>query len=681
MPQSDQSVVPETPAKSALGDKLRPAVEAASTKAGHAIDGLIEIALALSMTETVTGLQETAQQLRADTFKILVMGRFSNGKSTLLNALLGGTTRPVELHGHQGPMIVDDLPTTAILTEVRYSDEPYVRAWSRDGKSEIWTLNRYLNESALGVDREENEARFAPIRQFEMGFPALLCADGFTIYDSPGLDDEGELDAITMEAARRCDVAIVVYSTNAAMGQIERMNAAKAVDGGASDFCVVNLWNGRPVDERLRAFIWNRYVHEERGGPKYTPERDLAAQGVFFIDAKAAREARYGGNETDAVRSGLTDFEQYLGAYLRQERLQIHLSKFATQAGGLADGIEQHIGQRRAAVAADQEQLLAAYRTVQPRLDELSTRPGKLAPVFQRACREAEATLSASFQSLHARILQGLPGHLETVQPPTGDKLLKVFQQTRLVEELYQEVGSYLDDQVKQWAREQALVEIGPVLEHLSKEIEAEAALISAKLEDIHLELSGWRPEAGAKGVVTTKERLLAAVGSVLIGDLPSALGGGAGGLRGAVGAAAGGLTAGFVLAVTGFVGTVAFWPVALAVAAMSSILAGGSGLVKRAKRKVLADVGAQLPKMRAAMLPLIAEELRRNLDAMEAAVTAEFRKVVDEERRNVEDIIKLNQADRAARAKTLTELAALTEQLAEHRAALKAALTIAKQG
>ncbi|MGW1165659.1 dynamin family protein [Streptomyces sp. NPDC002550] len=681
MPQPEESVVPKTPARSTLGDKLRPAVEAARTKAGGAIDGLTGIAQALSMTETAAGLRETAQQLRADTFKILIMGRFKNGKSTLLNALLGGTTRPVELHGHQGPMIVDDLPATAVLTEVRYADEPYVRVWSKEGKSETWTLGRYLNESALGVDREENKERFEAIRQFEMGFPALLCADGFTIYDSPGLEDEGELDVITLEAVRRCDVAIVVYSTSAAMGKGERMNAAKAVDGGARVFSVVNLWDGRPVDERLRAFIWNRYVHEELGGPKYTPERDLTAQGLFFVDARAARKARYGGDETDAVRSGLTDFEQYLGAYLQRERLQIHLSKFATQAGGFADGIEQHIGQRRAAVAADQQQLLAAYQTVQPRLDELSTRPGKLAPVFRRARREAEATLSASFQSLHARILQDLPGHLETVQPPTGDNFLKVFQQKQLVKELYQEVGSYLDNQVMQWATEQALDEIGPVLENLTEEIEAEATLISAKLEDIHLELTGWRPEASGKGVVTTKERLLTAVGSVLLGDLPSALGGGAGGLRGAVGAAVGGLTAGFVLAVAGLVGTAVFWPVALAVAALGSILGGGSGLVKRARRKVLADAEAQLPKMRAALLPKIAEELGRNFDAMESAVTAEFRKVVDEERRNVEDIIKLNQADRAARAKTLTELEAFAGKLAEHRTTLKAALTVAKQG
>ncbi|MGW1963746.1 dynamin family protein [Streptomyces sp. NPDC001935] len=681
MTQSDEIVVPQTPAKSTLGDKLRPAVEAARTKAGDAIEGLSGIAQTLSMTETTAGLLEARRQLRADTFKILVMGRFKNGKSTLLNALLGGTTTPVELHGHQGPMIVDDLPATAILTEVRYADEPYVRVWSKDGKSETWTLNRYLNESALGVDRDENKARFDDIRQFEMGFPARLCADGFTIYDSPGLDDEGELDAITLDAVRRCDVAIVVYSTSAAMGKGERMNAAKAVDGGASVFSVVNLWNGRRVDERLRAFIWNRYVHEERGGPKYTPGRDLAAQGVFFVDAQAARKARYGGDETDAVQSGLTAFEQHLGTYLRRERLHIHLGKFATQAGGLADGIEQHIAQRRAAVAADQQQLLAAYQAVQPRLDELSTRPDRLAPVFRRARREAEATLSASFQSLHARILQDLPGHLETVEPPTGEKFLKVFQQKKLVTELYDEVGGYLDDRVKQWATGQAPEEIAPVLENLTEEIEAEAALISAELEEIHLDLSGWRPEASGKGVVTTKERLLTAVGSVLIGDLPSALGGGAGGLRGAVGAAAGGLVAGFGLAAAGLVGSLVFWPAALAAAALGSIVGGGSGLVKKAKKKVLVDAETQLPKMRVEMLPKIAEEVRRNLDGMEKSVTTEFRKVVDEERRNVEDIVALNQADRAAREKTLTELDALTERLAEHRTTLKAALTVAKQG
>jgi signal transduction histidine kinase len=68
----------------------------------------------------------------------------------------------------KGPMAVDDLPATATLTSVRFAERPYVRMWSLDGKSEDWSLERYLRESTLGVDEQQNQARFQNIREFSL---------------------------------------------------------------------------------------------------------------------------------------------------------------------------------------------------------------------------------------------------------------------------------------------------------------------------------------------------------------------------------------------------------------------------------------------------------------------------------------------------------------------------------
>ena len=125
-----------------LADMMMRGVKKAGAEADSSIGGLAEVAAGLDMRETAARLTETAQQLRSDTFNLMVMGRFKNGKSTLLNALLGGTTTPVDLGGQLGPMVVGDLPTTATLTGVVYADEPYIRVWSFDGTSQDWSLDR-----------------------------------------------------------------------------------------------------------------------------------------------------------------------------------------------------------------------------------------------------------------------------------------------------------------------------------------------------------------------------------------------------------------------------------------------------------------------------------------------------------------------------------------------------------
>src|SRR5690349_15655162 len=124
---------------------LEGAREQLTSQAGGAMDSLASVATALDMRETTARIKKIGERLKSDTFNLIVIGRFKNGKSTMMNALLGKPTVQVaEMDDASGPMPVDDLPCTATLTSIRYAEKPYVRVWRFDGKSEEWSLTKYL---------------------------------------------------------------------------------------------------------------------------------------------------------------------------------------------------------------------------------------------------------------------------------------------------------------------------------------------------------------------------------------------------------------------------------------------------------------------------------------------------------------------------------------------------------
>src|SRR5690348_17560979 len=84
-----------TDSRTTLSEQITGARERAHTQAGTAIAGLVKIADWYELRETSENLKKAAERLDSYTFNVMVMGRFKNGKSTLLNALLEGTTHPV----------------------------------------------------------------------------------------------------------------------------------------------------------------------------------------------------------------------------------------------------------------------------------------------------------------------------------------------------------------------------------------------------------------------------------------------------------------------------------------------------------------------------------------------------------------------------------------------------------
>jgi hypothetical protein len=669
-----------------LSVMLRARREPVQRAALEAISGLRETALRLGLPETETALGETAERLTAENFSLLVTGRFKNGKSTLINALLGGVTKPTDLGGIAGPLVVDDLPATAVLSSISYADTPSVRVRRTDGSFSEWTFADYLENSTFGGDIYEDERRFREIAQFELGFPARLCAANVTIYDSPGLDENIIRTRLTREAWRRCDSAIIVYGTRALMAESQLADDALIRHDNVHVFVVVNLFDGRQVDDRLRAYVWNKYVRDYLSGPAWAGQ-DLANHDIYFVNAKMAVEARWGSDEA-AERSyhdsGLADFEARLGRFLVNERLPHHLGTYTRRAIALSDRIAQQISQRQAAVNADWEELETRWSGLRPAIAALNSRAERIPGIIDRYRTEAIAELTAGFTVVVASIRADLPRHLDEVTLPTQDRrAFTVWHQQKLAQEAVEAINSFTTQRLSDWTETEAARYMGSLRDRLGRDLSDEIADIGLQLDALNTALTGWDGTApGMRGSVPgPTERVLSGLAGLLFGDISAAVSGGVGGWRGSLGGISGALGASWLLiGVLGITSGLVFLPI-MAIGAIGASISGSAGLVGRIKKKALDAADEQLRLLPAESSAYIASDLAERFLELTRLVTEEVRAFIEEQTRNLERQIQFSRKGEADKKRESSQLEEAVVDVGRYRKVLEEALGRAAHG
>ncbi len=134
----------------------------------------------------LSDLNEIKQKTKSETFKALVIGEFSTGKSTFINSLLGSNILPT-----------DDNETTAVINIIKYGVEPEVTLvyWGEkdsDGveisEGEIVKIPiEKISEFTTSLSEESNSAA-RKIKHVVLNYPSALCKDDVEIIDTPGLN-------------------------------------------------------------------------------------------------------------------------------------------------------------------------------------------------------------------------------------------------------------------------------------------------------------------------------------------------------------------------------------------------------------------------------------------------------------------------------------------------------------
>lgn len=174
-------------------------------------------------------------------FRIAVVGDFSQGKSTLLNVLLGEEIQPVR-----------SIPCSGTITALKYGIEKKVTCFYKDGTSEIIPFSDYQNKASIekkaALDNASQGLAKNLIQKIVVEHPNLaLCKQGVEILDSPGLNEHPERSLITQQLLAEVDGAIFLTDASRPMTQSEREvinDVITMLNIGNKDKAVNNLFIG-----------------------------------------------------------------------------------------------------------------------------------------------------------------------------------------------------------------------------------------------------------------------------------------------------------------------------------------------------------------------------------------------------------------------------------------------------
>jgi GTP-binding protein EngB required for normal cell division len=293
-------------------------------------------------------LRKIASKLQNDVFVLAVVGEFSRGKSTLINALL---ECPELL-----PTSIE--PNTAAVTVLSYAPEFRASVTFKDGStreslnaddvarlaagqglnghmrsgdaaarftesSDSWP--GYHSETDLDIDLADRSSASREVASIQVALPAPFLSDGIRLVDTPGI---GSVNPEHAEATRQyvdqADAVLFLVNTDPVIGQSE-CNFLSFLRNYVNRFLfVVTKIDRFSPRERAQSLTYTTRVIEETAG--------LACPPVYAVSAKLAMLGRAEPDEVKYAASGFPEFLDGLHRFLIDARGQQFLNKQAALA-------------------------------------------------------------------------------------------------------------------------------------------------------------------------------------------------------------------------------------------------------------------------------------------------------------------------------------------------------------
>jgi hypothetical protein len=466
------------------------------------------------------GLEREAQDLRRRAraveqgiFNVLVLGEFKNGKSTLLNALLGSRVLPAKA-----------TPATAIITVLVHGDADDVAIYSLDS-AEPRRVSRadFLQEMQLTeadletLERQHVADRFRDIAYVQLECQLTLCANGVRLIDSPGLGEQASRTRVTTDFLRQAQAVIFVLSATRILSEDERRYIDTYLGHDPSSvFFVVNRINQvdeQAVDE-IKAWVQRTLggrFHEADG----TVDEDQYRRRVFFVNARGALDARtrMEGQERDEAlaESGVPALEQELERFLASdEKLNAALATdvlAAQQAAATArERVElalQSLDQPLADLEAEQQattEVLAELQREQARIPDVvaqyaETIKRKVYASLRDYVEEMQRTWPQDAGIGHGFTREATPRIVSLDEVSPTDMLasaVDVAARQRIADAVQGQIDHYLRVKLDGW------VERVPVL--IQPDVNALVNCLGRQAEDVQVRLESVRSAFASGG-------------------------------------------------------------------------------------------------------------------------------------------------------------------------------------
>ena len=628
----------------------------------------------LDMEHCAQTLQQLRQKISSDTFKIMVMGNFKNGKSTFINALLGQEILPAYA-----------VPTTAIINEIKYGEKPKAvlhflnplpeKMYDGIPEKALTHMRRFKMKDVppieMPVDEiedyvvipmgmEHKEAiKQSPFEKVELFWPLDLLKDGVEIVDSPGLNENPVRTQVTMEYLSKADAIIFVFSALAmgSAGEIAYIDDTlrKNGFGEQSLFCVVNRFDqltSEREQQRLRKFSDNLLA-------PYTKH-------VYYTSAYKGLMGQLQHNSAMLEESKIPAVETALADYLANERGKI---KLATPARELIrvirqDALETIIPQRRNALSTDLDVLKQRYSEAQPEIEKLKQQKDLITSRTEAFI----ANLIPDIRRSAVNYFNNLPGQIrvwvEEYEPETKVSALHPKRDAEaLSDELVSFVQNKIDSETREWLS-------GPFTNLVNDKVESLKDSLEGRLEEFFVSLDQVKVNVTGSHNIDTEDipvwkRVVAAGGGILIGDVGVAALGATTGLSSE-------FAKGIALQLGAYIGLAILGilnPFTIIAVIAASVIRGGLKVsekaVKNAKEQVAATFCEEISGKSMQLVDTVVSGATENFDKIKDIISKSMDVEIGEMQKQLEGIIRdMEQGKEVVQQKS--------EQLSEYEKQLK---------
>lgn len=579
-------------------------------------------------------LESTALRAREGRFVVLLLGCFSSGKSTLLNAMLGQPVLPVKVN-----------PCTAILTEVVYGDQASIDVVHKGGEVDQLDVPTFVERYQLRTDEDragaEASDRFGDIDRAIVRWPLPLLRNGVVLLDTPGLDDDPSRTARTLASLPDADAVIFVLSATRFLTELERRTLRQDLFPlGLSNLffpvTMVDLLDALTPDP-VAALQRVRAEGHEVLRPLCTVDGEDRFEHRFVpLDARSAVKARQSepDDEDRLEASGVPAFEEELERFLVDGRGRAQLHHMAQAVARLHAEARRQAEVDRATAETSMEELRARQAELAPRVDQLRAIAGRVADSIDAFVERQRLHIFQDLRRFVAEVEDELPDAVATFDlgNTAALDLLTPAGRSRVETTLRLELETWLEERLAAWQ-----LQLQPTLEasldQLRAELAADADDFDVLAGGIVTDFAGGGfvlPHAEAEGNVDPVERWFSvAMGAALLS--PGAMAAGwAQGYEGALKGAAGRigvrvaiLTLGALLGPVGWAGLVLY----LISDAVLLVLTGGGQLRRlrnQVARKLKGQLVAQVDEGQEGLELKVVEGFRPLRDGLVAAAEAE---------------------------------------------------------
>ena len=489
----------------------------------------------LSMKGWEETLQRLEERIRAENFKVLVLGEFKRGKSTFINALLGERVLPAYAK-----------PCTAIINEVKWGQPR--RALLHFIQSDSGPLQPALeipveeiqNYVVIQDGVSESEAiNGSPYEKVELLWPLEICRNNVEIIDSPGLNEHAIRQKVTMDYLSTVDAILFVLSCEVlgSQSEIDVIDNTLRSMGHEDIFFICNRFNMIDADEREDI--------KQHGLSKLAPRTARGAERVFFINALGALKGRTSGNGALVAESGVPHLEKELEKFLASERGRMKIIRPAMELKNAIREARGIIPQREAMLRTDITTLETLYADAQGALQQLETLRHQIVAKVSNFRADMQLHVSDKARSFYRTLydvkidqydskIAKWVSEYKIKEPVTLQDALKLKGAIeRVIKELTEHISGQVEREFAAWQNSELEPFLSGRLEDLKRDIDTRASMFLSQLDDLRLQVSGtFIPLQTNMGNMSPIERILAIAGGYLLGNFVTATIGGVFGFK-----------------------------------------------------------------------------------------------------------------------------------------------------